>query len=46
MIIQILCVLSECDVKKILEELKKQEQRIRAKHDRKGGREADRDKNW
>ncbi len=38
--------MSKNDVKKILEELKKQEQRIRAKHDRKGGKEADRDKNW
>ncbi|MEM7647511.1 MAG: tetratricopeptide repeat protein [Pseudomonadota bacterium] len=38
--------MSKGDVKKILEELKKQEQRIRAKHQRKGGREADRDKNW
>ena len=34
------------DVKKILEELKKQEQRIRAKHDRKGKKEKTRDKNW
>ena len=38
--------MSKSDVKKILEELKKQEQRIRAKHQRKGGKEADRDKNW
>lgn len=38
--------MSKSDVKKILEELKKQEQRIRAKHERKGGKEADRDKNW
>lgn len=38
--------MSKGDVKKILEELKKQEQRIRAKHDRKGGKEADRAKNW
>lgn len=38
--------MSKQDVKKILEELKKQEQRIRAKHDRKGDKEADRDKNW
>ncbi len=38
--------MSKGDVKKILEELKKQEQRIRAKHERKGGREADRDKAW
>jgi tetratricopeptide (TPR) repeat protein len=38
--------MSKNDVKKILEELKKQEQRIRAKHDRKGGKEADREKNW
>ena len=38
--------MSKQDVKKILEELKKQEQRIRAKHDRKGGRQQDRDKNW
>ncbi len=38
--------MSKGDVKKILEELKKQEQKIRAKHDRKGKREADRDKNW
>ncbi len=38
--------MSKGDVKKILEELKKQEQRIRAKHDRKGGREADKEKNW
>lgn len=38
--------MSKGDVKKILEELKKQEQRIRAKHDRKGRREADREKNW
>ncbi len=38
--------MSKSDVKKILEELKKQEQRIRSKHDRKGGKEADREKNW
>ncbi len=38
--------MSKGDVKKILEELKKQEQRIRAKHERKGKREADRDKDW
>ena len=38
--------MSKSDVKKILEELKKQEQRIRAKHERKGGKEADREKNW
>ncbi len=38
--------MSKSDVKKILEELKKQEQRIRAKHDRKGGKEVDREKNW
>ena len=38
--------MSKGDVKKILEELKKQEQRIRAKHERKGKREAPRDKNW
>ena len=38
--------MSPQDVKKILEELKKQEQRIRAKHDRKGAKEKDRDKNW
>ena len=38
--------MSKGDVKKILEELKKQEQRIRAKHDRKGGKESDREKNW
>lgn len=38
--------MSKSDVKKILEELKKQEQKIRAQHDRKGGKEADREKNW
>lgn len=38
--------MSKGDVKKILEELKKQEQRIRAKHQRKGKRQSDRDKNW
>ena len=38
--------MSKGDVKKILEELKKQEQRIRAKHERKGGKEADREKAW
>lgn len=38
--------MSKSDVKKILEELKKQEQRIRAKHERKGKKEAPRDKNW
>ena len=38
--------MSKGDVKKILEELKKQEQRIRAKHDRKGKKQADNDKNW
>ncbi|MCB0378122.1 MAG: tetratricopeptide repeat protein [Bdellovibrionales bacterium] len=38
--------MSKSDVKKILEELKKQEQRIRAKHERKGKKEGPRDKNW
>jgi len=38
--------MSKGDVKKILEELKNQEQKIRAKHDRKGKREKDREKNW
>lgn len=38
--------MSKNDVKKILNELKKQEQRIRAKHQRKGKREADREKSW
>ena len=38
--------MSKNDVKKILEELKKQEQRIRAKHERKGKKRADNDKNW
>ncbi len=38
--------MSKGDVKKILEELKKQEQKIRAKHERKGKREADREKDW
>lgn len=34
------------DVNQVLDELKKQEQKIRAKYDRKGKREADRAKNW
>lgn len=38
--------MSPADEKNILEELKKQEQEIRANHERKGSREADRDKNW
>lgn len=38
--------MSKGDVKKILEELKKQEQSIRAKHERKGKKEAPRDKDW
>jgi Ca-activated chloride channel homolog len=38
--------MSKQDVNQILEELKNQEQNIRAKYDRKGKKEADRDKNW
>lgn len=38
--------MSKSDVNKILDELKKQEQQIRANHERKGAKEADRDKNW
>lgn len=38
--------MSKSDVNKILEELKKQEQQIRAKHERKGDKEADNAKNW
>ena len=38
--------MSKSDVNKILEELKKQEQQIRAKHERKGDKESDHDKNW
>lgn len=38
--------MSKEDVNKILEELKKQEQNIRAKHERKGGKESDREKSW
>ncbi len=38
--------MSKEDVNKILEELKKQEQNIKAKHERKGGKEADREKSW
>ena len=38
--------LSKKDVDRILNELKKQEQSIRAKHERKNRKEAVRDKNW
>ena len=38
--------MSKGDVKKIMEELKKQEQEIRAKHQRKGQKEVDREKSW
>ena len=38
--------MSRRDVEKILNELKKQEQRIRAKHQRKNRKEENRGKNW
>ena len=38
--------LNQQDVRRIMEELKKQEQKIRAKHDRKGKKEGSRGKNW
>ncbi len=38
--------MTQQDVNQVLDELKKQEQKIRAKYDRKGKREADRANNW
>jgi Ca-activated chloride channel homolog len=38
--------MSKNDVNKILDELKKQEQKIRAQHERKGNKEADHEKAW